>query len=141
MNATHKAFLQTPIGQKISHIASDPKFLSEYKLCTRIGLPAIQASIWDIEAIIAPLDRKTQMLAAQAAGAQIGEILTAEGYRVSRHSNGNAVYLRLKKARIVKTGTVFEEPPSSANPVFAKGLEIAERAMKTYHNALSELAK
>jgi putative addiction module antidote len=28
-----------------------------------------------------------------------------------------------------------------SNPVFDKGMEIAEKAMKTYRNALSELAK
>ena len=65
---------------------------------------------------------------------------------------GNSTGLILPKELLIRLGleqgdaVILTETPSGFNitrddPILRKGLEIARRAMKTYRNALKELAK
>ena len=65
-------------------------------------------------------------------GNSLGVTLPADAARRLRVQAGDPVYL---------TETPDGLRLSKADPTFENGLEIARKAMKTYHNALRELAK
>lgn len=66
-------------------------------------------------------------------GDSAGLILPADQMRELKLSPGDRVHVTANA-----DGSVLLSPHASA---FEKGLQIAEKAMKTYHNALTELAK
>ena len=66
-------------------------------------------------------------------GDSAGLTLPADQIRALNLSPGDRVHFTANA-----DGSVLLSPHA---PTFEKGLQIAEKAMKTYHNALTELAK
>lgn len=141
MNANHSSFFERPDGAKIEAVVRRPELISQYVLLSRLGIPAIQAVVWDIEPVIANYDEKTRNFAIQSTGALIGEILSFRGFQIARDENGEKRRGRVRKARFVKTGTVWEEPANNDDPKRAKIRAIMDQLLVEYRDTLTALAK
>jgi hypothetical protein len=141
MNASHAAFFERPEAQSLKQALTRPEILPQYELLCRLEMPAVQAVVWDIEPIIEQFDPVTRNHAIQSAGALIGDLLTARGFRIARDSRGEKKRGRVRKARFVKSGTVWELPSEATSEHRKKVAAIMEDIMVRYRSTLTELAK
>src|SRR5580698_10470912 len=110
MNRTHAAFFKRPEAARIKEILTRPELVQQYELLSRIELPAVQAVVWDLEPLLEGLDEAARNHAIQSSGALIGDILTERGFRIARGRRGEKKRGRVRKARFVKSGTIWELP-------------------------------
>ena len=141
MNASHTAFFERPEAAPLKKALTRPALLPQYELLSRLEIPAVQAAIWDIEPILDTLDPGTRNYAIQASGALIGELLIARGFRTARDARGEKRRGRVKKARFVKSGTIWELPSAPDVGHSAKVAAIIDDIMIRYSSTLAELAK
>lgn len=141
MNASHAAFFDRSEARSLKDTLTRPEMLPQYELLSKLEIPAIQAVIWDIEPIIETFDAGTRNHAIQSSGALIGELLTARGFRIARDANGEKRRGRVRKARFVKSGTIWELPAQPGGEHRDKVAAIMEDIMVRYRTTLTELAK
>ena len=141
MNPSHAAFFERPEGEPIKKILMRPELISQYELLSRIEVPAVQAVIWDIEPILEGFDEATRNHAIQSSGALIGDILTKRGFRIARGRRGEKKRGRVRKARFVKSGTIWERPTDAESGHRERFDAIVEDIMVRYRSTLEELAK
>ena len=143
MNPTHAAFFDRPEAKVLASIVVRPENIPQFELLSRLECPAVQAVIWDIEPIIEKFDPATRNRAIQSVGALIGDLLIARGFRIARDSRGEKRRGRVRKARFVKSGTIWELPSHAEkrDPDFEKTMEIADEIMDEYRDTLAALAK
>jgi hypothetical protein len=141
MNPSHAAFFDRPEAKPLKQALTRPELLPQYELLSRLEMPAVQAAIWDIEPIIEQFDPATRNHAIQSSGALIGDLLTARGFRIARDSRGEKKRGRVRKARFVKSGTIWELPSEAANSHHEKVAAIMDDLMVRYRSTLTELAK
>jgi len=141
MNRSHAAFFERPEAQPIKEILIRPDLVPQYELLSRLKIPAVQAVVWDIEPILERFDTATRNHAIQSSGALIGDILTNRGFRIARGRRGEKKRGRVRNARFVKSGTIWE-PPMDAKSGHRKRFDaIVEDIMTRYRTTLEELAK
>lgn len=141
MNPAHAAFFERPEADPIKKAITSPEALPQYELLSRLEMPAVQAVVWDIEPIIEMFDPATRNHAIQASGALIGEILQARGYRIARGQRGEKRRGRVRKARFVQSGTIWELPPKPDDQRRQRVMAIMDDLMVRYRDTLTELAK
>ena len=141
MNASHAAFFERPETAPLKKIVTHHEKIPQYELLSRLDIPAVQAVVWEIEPLIEEFDPATRNHAIQSTGALIGDLLTARGFRVARDARGEKRRGRVRKARFVKSGTIWELPAEPNDGHAAKVAEIMEDIMDRYRTTLSELAK
>jgi len=141
MNPSHAAFFERPDAQPLKEALTRPELVPQYELLSRLEMPAVQAAIWDIEPIIEQFDPATRNHAIQSAGALIGDLLTSRGFRIARDSRGEKKRGRVRKARFVKSGTIWEPPPEAGSEHRRKVAAIMENIIVNYRTTLTELAK
>jgi hypothetical protein len=141
MNASHMAFFERPEAAPIREILTRPELIPQYELLSRMQLPAVQAVVWDLEPLLEGFDEPTRNHAIQSSGALIGDILTKRGYRIARGRRGEKKRGRVRKARFVKSGTIWE-PPTDGQSAHDKRFDaIVEDILVRYRTTLEELAK
>jgi hypothetical protein len=138
MNRSHAAFFERPEAKPIKEIVTRPELIPQYELLSRVEMPAVQAVVWDIEPILERFDEVTRNHAIQSTGALIGDILTKRGFRIARGRRGEKKRGRVRKARFVKSGTIWELPSDAHRERFDA---IVEDIMVRYRTTLEELAK
>lgn len=141
MNASHAAFFERPDAQSLKEALTRPELVPQYELLSRLEMPAVQAAIWDIEPIIEQFDPAIRNHAIQSAGALIGDLLTSRGFRIARDSRGEKRRGRVRKARFVKSGTIWEPPAEGDSDHRRKVAAIMEKIIVDYRTTLTELAK
>lgn len=141
MNRSHEAFFERPEAARLRQILTRPEVVPQYELLSRIELPAVQAVVWDIEPILEGFDEATRKHAIQSSGALIGEILTKRGFRIARGRRGEKKRGRVRKARFVKSGTIWEPPVDPKDAHRRRFDAIVEDIMVRYRTTLEELAK
>ncbi|QEE40041.1 MULTISPECIES: hypothetical protein [unclassified Methylobacterium] len=141
MNASHAAFFDRPEAAAIRRILTGPEKIPQYELLSRLEIPAVQAVVWDIEPIIESFDPATRNHAIQSTGALIGDLLTARGFRIARDARGEKRRGRVRKAKFVKSGTIWEMPAEPNGSHAEKVAAIMDDIMDRYRNTLAELAK
>ena len=141
MNPSHAAFFERPEAAPIKEILTRPEVVPQYELLSRIEIPAVQAVVWDIEPILERFDEATRNHAIQSSGALIGDILTKRGFRIARGRRGEKRRGRVRKARFVKSGTIWERPADAENGHRERFDAIVEDIMVRYRTTLEELAK
>ena len=141
MNANHAAFFDRPEARPLKDVLTRPEMLPQYELLSRLEIPAVQAVVWDIEPIIEAFDAGSRNHAIQSSGALIGELLTARGFRIARDAKGEKRRGRVRKARFVKSGTIWELPPQPDSAHRSKVMAIMDDIMVRYRTTLTELAK
>ena len=141
INPSHTAFFERPEAAPLKEILMRPEAVPQYELLSRIEIPAVQAVVWDIEPILERFDEATRNHAIQSSGALIGDILTKRGFRVARGPRGEKRRGRVRKARFVKSGTIWERPADADNGHRERFDAIVEDIMVRYRTTLEELAK
>jgi hypothetical protein len=141
MNPSHAAFFERPEGKPIKKILTRPELVAQYELLSRIEMPAVQAVVWEIEPILEGLDEATRNHAIQSSGALIGDILTKRGFRIARGRRGEKKRGRVRKARFVKSGTIWEPPVAAESNHRERFDAIVEDILVRYRTTLEELAK
>ena len=141
MNSSHAAFFERPEAQPLKEALTRPELVPQYELLSRLEMPAVQAAVWAIEPIIEQFDPATRNHAIQSSGALIGDLLTSRGFRIARDSRGEKKRGRVRKARFVKSGTIWELPPKADNEHRKKVAAIMEDIIVNYRTTLAELAK
>jgi hypothetical protein len=139
MNASHAAFFERPEALILKEILTRPEMVPQYELLSRIEIPAVQAAIWEIEPILEHFDEATRNHAIQSTGALIGDILTKRGFRIARGKRGEKRRGRVRNARFVKSGTIWERPADVGHR--ERFDAIVEDIMVRYRTTLEELAK
>lgn len=134
MNPRFEAYRATERGRLIEAIARKPEHAYGYELLSRLGIPAVVAISWDVAPILAGLPEPERRKAKQYCGAVVGDIMRERGYEII-NPRGSA-----RGSGVFTHGAVWGKADTS-DDVFQKGMDIAEQAMKTYRNALAELAK
>ncbi|KQT15378.1 hypothetical protein ASG40_18865 [Methylobacterium sp. Leaf399] len=141
MNPSHAAFFDRPEALALKRALTRPELLAQYELLSRLEIPAVQAAIWDIEPIIEQFDAGTRQHAIQSSGALIGDLLTERGFRIARDARGEKRRGRVRKARFVKSGTIWELPGEHGSEHRDKVSAIMDDIMSRYSTTLAELAK
>jgi hypothetical protein len=141
MNRSHAAFFERPEAAPLKQILMRPEVVPLYELLSRIELPAVQAVVWDIEPILEGFDEATRNHAIQSSGALIGEILTKRGFRIARGRRGEKKRGRVRKARFVKSGTIWKPPANPKAEHRQRFDAVIEDIMVRYRATLEELAK
>jgi hypothetical protein len=141
MNRSHEAFFERPEAKAIREILTRPELIPQYELLSRVEMPAVQAVVWDIEPILEGFDEATRNHAIQSTGALIGDILTKRGFRIARGRRGEKKRGRVRKARFVKSGTIWERPADAESGHRERFDAIVEDIMVRYRTTLEELAK
>jgi hypothetical protein len=141
MNPSHVAFFERPEAQPLKRVLTRPEMVPQYELLSRLEMPAVQAVVWEIEPLIEQFDAATRNYAIQSSGALIGDLLTARGFRIARDSHGEKKRGRVRKARFVKSGTIWELPSEARSEHRKKVAAIMEDIMVRYRSTLTELAK
>jgi hypothetical protein len=141
MNHSHAAFFERPEAAPIKEILTRPEMVAQYELLSRIEMPAVQAAVWDIEPLLKGLDETTRNHAIQSCGALIGDILTRRGFRIARGRHGEKKRGRVRKARYVKSGAIWERPADAESGHRERFDAIVEDIMVRYRTTLQELAK
>jgi hypothetical protein len=141
MNANHAAFFERPEAAPLREILTRPEVVPQYELLSRIELPAVQAVVWDIEPILERFDEATRNHAIQSVGALIGDILAKRGFRIARGKHGEKKRGRVRKARFVMSGTIWELPADAGTGHRERFDAIVEDIMVRYRATLEELAK
>lgn len=141
MNASHAAFFERPEVLPLKEVLTRADMIPQYELLSRLEIPAVQAAVWKIEPIIEEFDPEVRHHAIQSAGALIGELLTARGFRIARDARGEKRRGRVRKARFVKSGTIWELPPEPDSSHSDKVAAIMDQIIVRYRSTLAELAK
>lgn len=141
MNPSHAAFFERPEAQPLKRVLTRPEMVPQYELLSRLEMPAVQAVVWEIEPLIEQFDTATRNHAIQSSGALIGDVLTALGFRIARDRHGEKKRGRVRKARFVKSGTIWELPSEAGSEHREKVAAIMEDIMVRYRSTLTELAK
>ena len=141
MNPSHAAFFERPEAQPLKEALTRPEVVPQYELLSRLEMPAVQAVVWDIEPLIEQFDVATRNHAIQSSGALIGDLLIARGFRIARDRRGEKKRGRVRKARFVKSGTIWELPPEAGSEHREKVAAIMDDIMVRYRSTLTELAK
>ncbi|MCJ2046883.1 hypothetical protein MKK58_20430 [Methylobacterium sp. J-078] len=141
MNPTHAAFFERPEARPLRDVLIRPDMLPQYELLSRLEMPAVQAAVWEIEPILEQFDPATRNHAIQSSGALIGDLLTARGFRIARDAQGEKRRGRVRKARFVKSGTIWELPAQQGGDHRSKVAAIMDNIMVQYRETLTELAK
>ncbi|KQP94142.1 hypothetical protein ASF60_13655 [Methylobacterium sp. Leaf113] len=141
MNPSHAAFFERPEARLLKDKLTRPEMLPQYELLSRLEIPAVQAAIWDIEPILEQFDPATRNYAIQSSGALIGDIMASRGFRIARDARGEKRRGRVRKARFVKSGTIWELPMQADDDHRKKVASIMDDIMIRYRDTLAELAK
>ena len=141
MNRSHAAFFERPEAKPIEKALTRPEVIPQYELLSRLEIPAVQAVVWDIEPMLEGFDEATRNHAIQSSGALIGDILTKRGFRIARGRRGEKKRGRVRKARFVKSGTIWERPTDMESGHRERFDAIVEDIMVRYRSTLEELAK
>ncbi|HZQ14409.1 MAG TPA: hypothetical protein VFB31_16520 [Pseudolabrys sp.] len=141
MNQTHVAFFERAEAKPIEETLRRPELIPQYELMSRLEMPAVQAVVWELESLLEDFDPGTRDYAIQSSGALIGDILTSRGFRIARGKRGEKKRGRVRKARFIKSGTIWEPPSASGTDHRARFDAIVEDIMVRYRTTLEELAK
>ncbi len=129
MHPRFEAFRLKKLGKAIEAIARRPERLTEYKLLSRLGMPAVIALSWDVEPLLQNLADGERRDAKQFCGAVVGDIMRDHGYEIM-NPRGSA-----------QAGGVFTFGAVWALAKNVKAMEIARRGFKKYAETYKALAK
>ena len=129
MHARFEAYRTTSRGRAIEAIARQKERLIEYRLLSKLRMPAVIALSWDLEPILRDLSDRDRRDAKQYCGAIVGEVMREQGYEIV-NARGSA-----------QIGGVFTLGAVWASSDDAHTAKIAEEVMDRYRETFEPLAK
>ncbi len=129
MHPRFETYRSKKLGKSIEACANKPERLTEYKLLSRLGMPAVIALSWDVEPLLRNLTKDERRDAKQFCGAVVGDIMRDNGYEII-NPRGSA-----------QAGGVFTLGAVWARVKHVKAMEIARRGFNKYAETYKALAK
>ena len=131
MHPRFESYRTTKLGKEIEALARKPERMTEYRLLSRIGMPAVVALSWDVKPCIENLSEGERRDAKQYCGAVVGEIMRESGYSMI-NPRGSA-----QAGGVFTLGAVWGSPAEAHE----HAMQIARAGMKKYREAFQTLAK
>lgn len=131
MHPRFENYRSSKLGKAIETLARRPERLAEYRLLSRLQMPAVVALSWDMEPLLRHLSEAARRDAKQYCGAVVGDIMRENGYEII-NSRGSA-----QAGGVFTLGAVW----GSAIEAHERAMRIARKGMKRYHETFKTLAK
>jgi hypothetical protein len=119
------------LGKAIEALARKPERMTEYRLLSRIGVPAVVALSWDVKPLIEGLSEGERRDAKQYCGAIVGDIMRENGYAMINRRGSAQV------GGVFTLGAVWGSPAEAHE----HAMHIARAGMEKYREAFKTLAK
>jgi hypothetical protein len=129
MHPRFEAYRWTERGRAIEAIARQKNRLVEYRLLSRLEMPAVIALSWDVAPILSNLSDSDRRDAKQYCGAIVGEIMREQGYEIL-NARGSA-----QAGGVFTLGAVWAQSDDS------RTMKIAKEVMTKYRETFEALAK
>src|SRR5687768_16313499 len=82
MHSRFQSYRTTELGKAIEASARKPERLIEYRLLSRLQMPAVVALSWDVGPLLRDLTDAERREAKQFCGAVVGDIMRENGYGI-----------------------------------------------------------
>jgi hypothetical protein len=126
-----KAYRSSDLGKAIEALANKSERMVEYRLLTRMGMPAVVALSWDVKPLLESLSEGQRRDAKQYCGAVVGDIMRENGYAMI-NPRGSA-----QAGGVFTLGAVW----GSHAEAHEHAMQIARAGMKKYRETLRTLAR
>jgi hypothetical protein len=126
-----ESYRNTKLGKAIGVLAQKPERMTEYRLLSRLGMPAVVALSWDVKPLLKGLSEGERRDAKQYCGSVVGDIMREHGYEII-NPRGSA-----QVGGVFTLGAVW----APTADIHERGMQIARAGMKKYHEAFKILAK
>ncbi len=131
MHSRFESFRKTKLGKTIEASARQPERFIEYRLLSRLQMPAVVALSWDLGPLLKPLNEADRREAKQFCGAIVGDIMRENGYGIV-NPRGSA-----QSGGVFTLGAVWG-PVSKDHQ---RTMQIARQVMEDYKETFEVLAK
>ena len=131
MHPRFESYRNTKLGTAIEVLALKPERMIEYRLLSRLGMPAVIALSWDVKPLLKNLSEGERRDAKQFCGSVVGDIMREKGYEII-NPRGSA-----QLGGVFTLGAVW----GSTADTHERGMQIARAAMRRYGNTFKALAK
>jgi len=131
MHPRFEAYRSTELGKAIEALARKPEHITEYRLLSRIGMPAVVALSWDVRPLLQSLSEGEYRDAKQYCGAVVGDIMRENGYEIV-NPRGSA-----QVGGVFTLGAVW----GSTVDTHEHAMQIARRSFRKYADTYRALAK
>jgi hypothetical protein len=131
MHPRFESYRSTKLGKAIELLAHKPERLVEYRLLSRLGMPAVVALSWDVGPLLRGLSERDRRDAKQYCGAIVGDIMRENGYDII-NPRGSA-----QAGGVFTLGAVW----GNAGEAHDRAMQIAREGMKKYQQTFRALAK
>ncbi len=131
MHPRFESYRTTELGKAIEALARKPERITEYRLLSRIGVPAVVALSWDVKPLIEGLSEGERRDAKQFCGSVVGDIMREHGYEII-NARGSA-----QVGGVFTLGAVWGPTDGSHE----HAMQIARAGMKKYNETFKALAK
>ena len=131
MHPRFESYRNTKLGKAIEASARKPERLIEYRLLSRLGMPAVIALSWDVKPLLKGLSEAGLRDAKQFCGSVVGDIMRENGYDIT-NPRGSA-----QVGGVFTLGAVW----GPIDDRHERGMQIARMGMQKYSEAFKTLAK
>src|SRR5438552_1876418 len=131
MHSRFETYRDTTLGKAIEALARRPERLIEYRLLSRLEMPAVNALSWDVKPLLQDLTDSERRAAKQFCGAVVGDIMRENGYGIV-NPRGSA-----QSGGVFTLGAVWA--PVDAD--HQRTMQIALGVMEEYKETFEALAK
>jgi hypothetical protein len=131
MHSRFESYRNTELGKAIEASARKPERLIEYRLLSRLQMPAVMALSWDVGPLLKDLSEGDRREAKQFCGAVVGEIMREDGYGIS-NPRGSA-----QSGGVFTLGAVW----APVDKDHQRSMQIARQMMEEYKETFEALAK
>ena len=131
MHPRFESYRKTKLGKAIETSAHKPERLIEYRLLSRLQMPAVVALSWDVGSLLKDLTEADRREAKQFCGAVVGDIMRENGYGII-NPRGSA-----QSGGVFTLGAVW----GPVDEDHQRTMQIARRVMEQYKETFEALAK
>jgi hypothetical protein len=131
MHSRFRSYRNTELGKSIETSARKPERLIEYRLLSRLQMPAVVALSWDVGPLLRDLSESDRREAKQFCGAVVGDIMRENGYGIV-NARGSA-----QSGGVFTLGAVW----APVDEDHQRTMQIALEVMEKYKDTFEALAK
>ncbi len=131
MHSRFESYCKTELGKAIEALARKSERFIEYRLLSRLQMPAVMALSWDVEPLLKDLSEGDRREAKQFCGAVVGDIMRENGYGII-NPRGSA-----QSGGVFTLGAVW----GPVDEDHQRTMQIARKVMEQYKDTFEALAK
>ena len=107
MNAGYIKLFETGIGVELAKSLRRPAHRLAYLILSRRGIPAIEATCWELDPLLLAIPKISRNYAIQACGALVGELIIEDGATRAKTRSGLPRSARVKGSHIINRAAVW----------------------------------